>query len=68
MFAPLSVSMLSIDGAPSWVRAAPALPAPKMPSAVPCSRRGNQTEENAMPTAKLVPVMPKPSPASRNPE
>ena len=40
--------------------AAPAFPAPKIPKAVPCFSFGYQTEEKAIPMAKLTPVNPKP--------
>ena len=42
----------------SFVPAAPTLPAPKTPSAVPLSRCGNQAEFHAMPTEKLLPARP----------
>ena len=50
------------------VSAAPALPAPRTPSAVPCWRSGNHTAEKAMPTAKEEPANPKPSPPNINPQ
>ena len=52
-------------GAKSLVRDAPVLPAPKMPSAVPCNRCGNQADVYAMPTAKVVPAMPMKRPSTR---
>ncbi len=62
--APSPVSHASTAGPARLVTAAPALPTPKMPSAVPCHFIGNHTEVYAMPTANPVPARPKPRLAS----
>jgi hypothetical protein len=42
----------------SFVPAAPTLPAPNIPSAVPLRLGGNHAEFHAMPTEKLLPATP----------
>ena len=42
----------------SFVPAAPTLPAPKIPSAVPLRRDGNHAEFHAMPTENELPARP----------
>src|SRR6187402_1285130 len=46
------------DGAKKVVIAAPALPIPKIPNALPCHSLGYQIDVKPIPTAKLVPTMP----------
>ena len=47
------------EGAINVVMAAPALPIPKIPKALPCHSFGYQIEVKPIPTAKLVPTIPK---------
>jgi hypothetical protein len=52
-------------GAANFVTAAPILPAPKMPSAVPWRSFGKKRETYAMPTENDPPAIPTPSAAKR---
>jgi hypothetical protein len=54
------------NGALNFVTAAPTLPTPKMPSAVPCFSLGYQRLTYATPTMKEPPASPTPSAAMRN--
>src|SRR5512135_443988 len=50
------------------VAAAPTLPTPKMPSAVPCLSFRKKSDVYATPTAKELPAMPNPRPPSAKPQ
>ena len=63
----MSKKYLKASGAINVVKAAPAFPAPKIPSAVPCFLLGYQTDEKAIPMEKLTPTSPKPELQSANP-